>query len=287
MVFLRRVYRTEGENSLLTLPSSDPFTLWRNSNRRLSQTKLIPMSSLGLQDVHVRDPHSLNTLYINDKDAGLLKETIEKVRKDQSDAITPLTIAREIDHSIEEPNLYKVDDSGLLTQSQNGIMDFIPSYIAQGLKDLRQLLLKEGVRINLNIVTHNNYPLNKMYHLNTNSTRATILKVSLKNRKKPYSNKDVRSIQELKDFLIDALSDNPGAVSVIQNYDFNITKSLPKAQQARTINGILYYSMAPQANSAHKIGQLDFSFSDGKVNIVPTAAKKYNYQFNDGVLEEG
>jgi hypothetical protein len=45
--------------------------------------------------------------------------------------------------------------------------------------------------------------------------------------------------------------------------------------------------MAPQANSAHKIGQLDFSFSDGKVNIVPTAAKKYNYQFNDGVLEEG
>lgn len=45
--------------------------------------------------------------------------------------------------------------------------------------------------------------------------------------------------------------------------------------------------MAPLSNSSHKIGQLDFSFSNDKVNIVSTADKKYKYKFENGYLKEG
>ncbi len=282
MVTLRRI--TEKNDSLLTMQSADPYTLWQQSKNKLSQTKLIPLSSLGLRDVRVRDPHSLDTLYINEGDATKIKDTIEEVREKQNDALTLLTIAREIDHSIEEPSAYKVDASGLFTKSQNDLMIFIPSYIAQGLKDLKKQLQDKGIRLNINIVSHNNQSLNKLYHIEA-STKVSILKLSLKYNKKNYTNKDVTSIQDLKTFLIDAVSNNPEAVQIIKNFDF--TKPMPKAQQARTVDGILYYSLAPMANRAHKIGQLDFSYSNGKVNIVPTATVQYRYRFNDGELIEG
>ena len=71
MVTLRRVCRTENNDSYLTLPSADPYTLWKQSKDRLSQTKLISLKSLGLQNVRVTEPHILDTLYINNKDADL------------------------------------------------------------------------------------------------------------------------------------------------------------------------------------------------------------------------
>jgi hypothetical protein len=287
MVTLRRVYTIEDSNSYLTLPSTDPYTLWQQSKDKLSQTKLISLKSLNLQNVRVRDPHTLDTLYINNTDADLLKKTIEEVREKQSDSLTLLTIAREIDHSIEDPSDFPVNNTGLFTTSQNDSMEFIPSYIVQGIKELKAKLLDLGIRLNINIVSHNNQSLNKAYHIEGNATKTTILKLSLKVNKKNYANRDVGSIKELKDFLIEALSGNQEAVNLIKNYDFTNSVSLPKAQQARILNGILYYSMAPSANNAHKIGQLDFSFSNEKVNIVPTAAKKYKYKFENGYLKEG
>lgn len=152
MVTLRRVCRTENNDSYLTLPSADPYTLWKQSKDRLSQTKLISLKSLGLQNVRVTEPHTLDTLYINNKDAELLKKEIEEVREKQSDPLTPLTIAREIDHSIEEPFNFPVDNTELFTISHNKNFEFIPGYIVQGIKELKSKLLGLGIRLNVNMV---------------------------------------------------------------------------------------------------------------------------------------
>ena len=286
MLKLKRTY--ESDNKLLNIDKGNPYTVWEKAKDHLEETKLVSLSSLNLMNVRVQEPHSLRDLYVNSKDSKTLLDTIEKTRETQGDAITVLTIAREIDHSIDNPLNYPTDNSGLFSRSDNEKIAFIPSNIAQCLKDLRSKLSKEGIRLIINIVSNKNDNLNKLYHLDTNSdsiTQATILKMSLKNNRKNYSNKDIKSIGELKDFLIQSLEGNPTAQDIVKSYDFKTqSSSVSKAQQARTITGILYFSMAPGADRNHKIGQLDFSYSKGKVNIVPTAARKYLYAFEEGVL---
>ena len=82
------------------------------------------------------------------------------------------------------------------------------------------------------------------YHINESTTKATNLKLSLKVNKKNYVNKDVSSIKELKDFLIATLSGNQEAVSIVKNYDFTKSVSLPKAQQARVLDGYFWNLIA-------------------------------------------
>ena len=288
MLILKRV--SEQKESLLNIESNDPYTVWREAKDHLSETDLVSLASLGVQDLRVRSPHNLRDLYINSKDSKKFIETVTTVRNEQGDAITTMTISREIDHSIDNPRSYPTDSSGLFTKSANGKIEFIPSGIAQCLKDLRDLLLKEGIRVLINITSNKGVSLNKKYHLSESTeespTRATTLKVSVKYNKKNYSNLNVGSIQELKDFLTGVFPDNPSEVSLVNDYDFSSLSALmPKAKQARTISGILFFSMAQGADRNHKIGQLDFSYSEGKVNVVPTAAKKYFYGFKNGVLE--
>lgn len=58
------------------------------------------------------------------------------------------------------------------------------------------------------------------------------------------NNKDVSSIKELKDFIIATLSGNQEAVSIVKKYDFTKSVSLPKAQQARVLDGYFWNLIA-------------------------------------------
>ena len=133
MVKLHRVVEDDGKY-LNIQGSNTAYQIWQKVKDNISQTQMVPLSTLGLGDIRLTNiEHSLDQLYINKTDVSNIRDKISKTKQEGSGVDTHLELAKQIDHSISDSEEYKPSGDSLFVTNPNNTISFIPSQYMQAI----------------------------------------------------------------------------------------------------------------------------------------------------------
>lgn len=281
MVRLRRIL--EGEKLTTDIKSQkEMFSIIKNN---LKNTDLVTLQSIGITNNEiVSTNHRVETTYINKCDVEKLKKEMEKTRKEVRDNITPLEIAKNIDHSIDEVDNYIPSKDSLFALSERGDFTFIPYKTMFEIRALIKELTDniQGLKLRLEPKDRNNKSLRAFYRCEEAVKAVTLDIIGTYNRRK-IALKDIKTMGELKQGLKESIRD-PAVEQILDS--FKAPVFVKDKKYARDLaDNILYVSLTA-TTQAHCIGYIDMSFKRDRVQLSMTGYRTGMFKMDNGVLKK-